>query len=61
MWGQVKRELEAVDPSSDRAARLIDEWAHLRADHQRLVDSARLDQRPEPPPWPEDDRSPGLW
>ena len=67
MWREVERDLAAaradlarVDPATPEAtrldvetARLIDDWALLRAEYQRLTDAARRHHRPEPPAWPE--------
>jgi hypothetical protein len=56
----IELHLASVEPAiPERArldaenARLIDEWALLRAEHQRLIEAARLHHRPEPPAWPE--------
>ena len=54
MWREVERDLREVDPASDEAAGLIEEWARLRVEHQRLSDLARRRRRPTPAPWPED-------
>jgi hypothetical protein len=53
MWRDVERTLEALQPDSDEATRLLDEWARLRAEYQRLIEFAREHRRPEPEPWPE--------
>jgi hypothetical protein len=52
-WREVERELAAVDPTSEAATVLTDEWARLRAEHRRLIDMARLQLRPEPDAWPD--------
>ena len=40
-WREVERELRPLDPASDAAARLVEEWARLRAEYQRLFDLTR--------------------
>lgn len=38
MWRQVERLLRETPPESEDAARLIEEWALLRAEYNRLID-----------------------
>jgi hypothetical protein len=52
-WREVERELKALDPLSDDAARLTDDWARLRAEYQVLLDRARQHHPPEPTAGPE--------
>jgi hypothetical protein len=54
MWREVERDLQAVDPESEEADLLIEQWARLRMEHQRLTALARKHRRPEPSAWPED-------
>jgi hypothetical protein len=48
MWREVERELAAVEPDSDEAARLIAEASRLRDEHRRLVELAMEHHRPLP-------------
>jgi hypothetical protein len=53
MWRDVERKLRDVPPESDEAAHLTAQWALLRAEHMRLTEIARENDRPAPEPWPE--------
>jgi hypothetical protein len=52
-WRQVEHDLKSAPPGSAEAANLIEEWARLRTEYQRLFDLAREHHRPEPDAWPE--------
>lgn len=52
-WHEVERDIAAVEPGSPEYVTLLIEARQLRDEYQRLVDSARTNLRPEPPPFPE--------
>jgi hypothetical protein len=52
-WREVEREIGAVEPGSPEYVTLYIEARQLREEYQRLVDRARTNLRPEPPPFPE--------
>jgi hypothetical protein len=54
MWRDVERDLNTAGRETDEGAILLDEWARLRTEYQRLVDLAAKHHRPPPPRWPED-------
>ncbi len=54
MWRQVERDLEAADPFSDEAVRLVADSARLKHEYHRLIGLARKFRRPEPDGWPAD-------
>jgi hypothetical protein len=54
MWRDVEQQLRGVPLDSDEAALLVEQWALLRAEHQRLIEEARKHHRPEPEPWPDE-------
>jgi hypothetical protein len=54
MWREVERRLRGVPLDSDEAALLVEQWALLRAEYQRLIEEAWKHHRPEPEPWHED-------
>lgn len=53
MWHEVERQLNAVTGDSDEATQLLDEWARLRTEYERLVELASRHHRPLPEQWPE--------
>jgi hypothetical protein len=53
LWRHVQKALREAEPDSPEAERLIDEWARLRLEYERLVDLATEHDRPEPMEWPE--------
>lgn len=53
MWNEIEKQLGAVARETTEEARLLDEWARLRTEYQRLVELAGAHHRPAPPPWPE--------
>lgn len=54
IWREILEQLQTVPPESAEAVRLLDEWALLRTEYERLVELAVKHHRPAPPPWPED-------
>jgi hypothetical protein len=52
-WGEVERDLKTVMPGSPEGDALIEEWARLRIEYQRLFDQAREHRQPVPAAWPE--------
>ncbi len=52
-WLEVARDIASVEPGSPEYVTLLIESRQLRDEYQRLVDSARTNLRPEPPPFPE--------
>ncbi len=52
-WREVERDIASVEPGSPEYVTLLIESRQLRDEYQRLVDSARTNLRPEPPPFPE--------
>jgi hypothetical protein len=50
----VERELESSEPKTPEAEFLRSTAARLRNEYQRLVEQARENDRPEPPPLPEE-------
>lgn len=54
MWRDIAGQLDTVDRETDKAVQLLDEWARLRTEYQRLVELAARHHRPLPPQWPED-------
>lgn len=53
MWGEVEQQLNAVPHESDEATQLLDEWARLRTEYERLVELASRHHRPLPERWPD--------
>jgi hypothetical protein len=53
MWREVERDLSGARPGSTTAEALEAEAMRLRDEHQRLIQAARENHRPEPPPMPE--------
>jgi hypothetical protein len=53
MWNDIEQQLSAVARETAEEARLLDEWARLRTEYQRLVELAGAHHRPAPPPWPD--------
>ena len=55
MWNDIEQQLSAVARETNEEARLLDEWARLRTEYQRLVELAAKHERPVPPPWPDEE------
>jgi hypothetical protein len=53
MWREIERALEAAEPGSREAERLIADAARLRDEYQRLVQETIDDEHPVPPKLPE--------
>ena len=54
-WREVERDIAAVEPGSPEYVTLYIEARQLRDEYQRLVETARTNLRPEPPPFPGSD------
>ena len=54
MWREVEQQLNSVPCESDAATQLLDEWARLRTEYERLVELAAKHHRPLPERWPDD-------
>jgi hypothetical protein len=52
-WRIVERALIGAIPGSPEAESLQAEAMRLRDEYQALVEAARANERPEPPPFPE--------
>lgn len=53
LWRDVERQLEGTPAEAEEHAALVDEWARLQLEYQRLTELALMQHRPSPDPWPE--------
>ncbi|MGZ8502041.1 MAG: hypothetical protein ACXWWR_06055 [Candidatus Limnocylindrales bacterium] len=51
-WREVERDIAAVAPGSPEYVTLYIEARQLRDEYQSLIDTARTNLRPQPPPFP---------
>jgi hypothetical protein len=52
-WRTIERALADTVPGSPKAEELQAEAMRLRDEYQSLIEAAQMDDRPEPPPFPE--------
>lgn len=52
-WREVERDIAGVEPGSPEYVTLYIEARQLRDEYQSLIETARTNLRPEPPPFPE--------